>query len=777
MKLKSLTVHGFKSFAHKSELVFNTPITAIVGPNGSGKSNVVEAMRFVLGEQSMKSLRGATGTDLIFKGGGATRSMSRAAVSMVFDNRDRVFSLSSIDNAKISLDFDEITLSREVYADGQNMYMINGHEARLKDVMEVIASVNIGSSGHHIISQGQADRLLNANAKERRHMLEDSLGLKVYQYRIKESERKLEKTIDNIKESYTLRREIAPHLKFLKRQVEKIEQAKEMRTELFGRYMTYLKHLEGLLHAQKASFNHDREKVNFEIITIKHTLDEFRATLEQQKDLPEEQELKTLEEKRFALLRTKDELSRKIGRIEGMIEVAEQVQKEVHEEREDSEMIQVSLVDIQQFVDTLDADVVEMGTLTALDDIRVRLMRIREQLSSFVQTYSNRQAVPVYEDHKKAQEQKIAELHTQYGELSEALRSLSLQEGDIHQQAEVLRARINELTRDSKGREQEFFALSGQYNALQSQLNMIVLREESIDQSLRAFQEEIDEAVVLLGEDIWQYQQHISQHDFAHIETIDIGTITRTLEDERRVIERLKIKIEEVGGGSGADVMAEYQETLERDQFLEREIGDLEQSMSALQGIIDELKSQLRSEFETGIEKINVQFDVFFKTMFGGGDAQLSLVTIGSRRVKKEGDTTGEDDDFDEEEVVVDEEAKKEEGVDITIKLPRKKVQKLQMLSGGERSLTSIALLFALTQVNPPPFLVLDETDAALDEANSQRYGDMIETLSTVSQLILVTHNRETMSRAQVLYGVTLDGEGASQLLSVKFDQALAYAK
>ena len=124
-----------------------------------------------------------------------------------------------------------------------------------------------------------------------------------------------------------------------------------------------------------------------------------------------------------------------------------------------------------------------------------------------------------------------------------------------------------------------------------------------------------------------------------------------------------------------------------------------------------------------------------------------------------------------------DEENVPEEGVEISISLPHKKVKELQALSGGERSLTSIALLFAMSQVNPPPFLVLDETDAALDESNSRKFGDMLEKLSKRSQLIVVTHNRETMSRAGVLYGVTVGADGASKLLSVKFDEAQAIAK
>ena len=123
------------------------------------------------------------------------------------------------------------------------------------------------------------------------------------------------------------------------------------------------------------------------------------------------------------------------------------------------------------------------------------------------------------------------------------------------------------------------------------------------------------------------------------------------------------------------------------------------------------------------------------------------------------------------------EEGKTEEGIEIAISLPHKRIKGLHMLSGGERALTSIALIFAMSQVNPPPFLILDETDAALDEANSRRYGDMISSLASRSQLILITHNRETMSRAGILYGITMGGDGVSKLLSVKFEEAVAVAK
>src|SRR3989344_5926926 len=191
MRLKTLELNGFKSFAQKTVLEFENPIVCVVGPNGSGKSNVVEAFRYVLGEQSMKSMRGKSGLDMIFKGSKSLSKGSRATVSIYFNNADKIFKLENETGENINLNYDTIIISREVHSDGLNKYILNGEEVRLKDVHNLLASVNIASSGHHIISQGGADRILNANPRELREMVEEALGLKIYQYKIKESERKL----------------------------------------------------------------------------------------------------------------------------------------------------------------------------------------------------------------------------------------------------------------------------------------------------------------------------------------------------------------------------------------------------------------------------------------------------------------------------------------------------------------------------------------------------------------------------------------------------------
>src|SRR3990172_11153678 len=168
MYLKSIELSGFKSFAKKNSFEFDSSVSAIVGPNGSGKSNVAEAFRFVLGEQSIKSMRGKRGEDLIWNGATSEPRANKAAVKVIFDNAKKIF----------DIDFPEVTIERAVHRDGLNEYFINGSLVRLKDILELLARAHIGASGHHIISQGEADKIISANAKDRKAMVEDALGLK-----------------------------------------------------------------------------------------------------------------------------------------------------------------------------------------------------------------------------------------------------------------------------------------------------------------------------------------------------------------------------------------------------------------------------------------------------------------------------------------------------------------------------------------------------------------------------------------------------------------------
>ncbi|KKP86033.1 hypothetical protein A3B84_01655 [Candidatus Nomurabacteria bacterium RIFCSPHIGHO2_02_FULL_35_13] len=695
MRLKNLEINGFKSFSKKTILEFQKSIVSIVGPNGSGKSNVVEALRFVLGEQSIKSMRGSLGSDLIFKGSKNLPKGSRATVTIYFDNSDKIFKLSNEMGENINLNYDIISISREVYSDGLNKYILNGSEVRLKDINNLLSSVNIGSSGHHIISQGEADRILNASSKDRREMVEDALGLKIYQYKIKEAQRKLERTTNNMKEVSLLRRENLPHLNFLKKQVDKFEKAKEMQVELLDFYCEYLKKEEIYIENEKKIILTDKKQLEHKLSSIEKNFSEL-GSIPEEKENVAYVEMREMERKISEFRLQKDELSRKLGRTQAILELKEN-------------RVKMS------------------GKCPVCGSVMAR---------------------------KEEDEKDLGEIKETESKIQTEISSLMEKEKELIQKIESLKIIIDADKDKKRSGDVKRLELTMDKNKILSELNLVRIREDQLLHIENDFINEIKEGEVLVGQEITSYKSF-------QTETAD----RNSQEEMRKKIERIKIKLEDIGSAGGLEIAKEFEEVTQRDNFLAKEMEDLEISIESLRKLMADLKEKIDVEFKEGIKKINIEFDKFFSLMFDGGTGHLSVV-IENKKKK------GEEESEEEEEETIP-----EQGIEINVSLPHKKVKELNALSGGERSLTSIALLFAMSQVNPPPFLVLDETDAALDEANSRKYGDMLEKLSKHSQLVVVTHNRETMSRADILYGVTIGSDGASKLLSVKLDEAAAIAK
>jgi len=767
MRLKHIELNGFKSFSKKTSLEFEHPVVSIVGPNGSGKSNVVESFRFVLGEQSMKSMRGKLGVDLIFKGSKNLPKGTKASVVIYFDNSDKIFKLSNDMGEEVDLNYDTISIERVVYIDGLNKYILNGSEVRLRDINNLLASVNIGSSGHHIISQGEADRILNANSKDRKEMIEDALGLKVYQYRIRDSERKLERTENNMKEIALLRRENAPHLNFLKKQVEKIKKMKEMRVELLGFYREYLKKESIYLELQKTEITKDKNRITEELVDINKLIAEKfdDSSAEENKKL---EELKSRELHLLNIHKVRGEIERKMGRIEGMIEMEEMRKVEVHE------AVPVSREEMEHILNEVETSIDE--ALQADDSVEIKniLRKIKDILNRFSPNVISSGPRKKSLDHEEttfgSNLSKIDELKNTQADIIQELEKIEIETEKEREIIDKLKKEIQTEIEKGRDKEREKFTLKVKHQELISALSLNNVKEENINRSLKNFENEIKEGVALVGSDIFSYRDFVL--DF-QIEESKGGEIDRNLQEElKRKIERIKIKLEDAGTGNGFEILKEYKDMTERDEFLIKEMGDLSVSIESLNKLISELKEKIDIEFKAGIKKINIEFQELFSLMFGGGTGSLSVVV---ENKKKKIDKEAEE--IVREEGEYEDEIEFQQGIEINVSLPQKKVKELHSLSGGERSLTSIALLFAMSQVNPPPFLILDETDAALDESNSRKYGDMIEKLSKHSQLIVVTHNRETMSRAGVLYGVTIGADGASKLLSVRFEEATEIAK
>src|SRR3989344_3731472 len=766
MYLESLELGGFKSFAKKAELVFSTPITAIVGPNGSGKSNVVEAFRFVLGEQSIKSLRGKKGEDLIWGGGASIARLNRASVKISLNNEAHFF----------PVDFDSVTVERVVHRDGVNEYVINGSRARLRDVQKLLSSANIGPSGHHIISQGEADRILSAHPRERREMIEDALGLKLYQYKKAESEKKLEKTKENIAQVRTLHKEIEPHLRFLERQVKKIEKSAELRETLTAFYQAYLKREEVYLayHARRIV---DAEGVpRAELMALEDELAKTKRTLADAEKDERRDTLVSLEEK-LSLLRTKRQnVLRESGRIEGQLGYLERQAAEHARKKEKEEHPPIPFAELQRAVSTVEQ--VAEGAGREADAAGLR--RMIESMVRTLRSFLNETARIHKDTPEEARfERECSQLRKEKEDSDRTLSALEYEEQSLSREYEALKHSIEAEQSESRAAEREMFRIMGRQRELTEIQNMLAREGQMLVRDREEFTRELHEGAALIGHDIVSYKQCVTDERGAPLAEAAIVTEERTVQyARRRELEKMKIRLEELGIGGANEILKEHKEVREHNAFFEREIADLEQSMETLTALILDLTQKLNEEFVAGIEKISAEFNRFFMLMFGGGSATLERVKPNVKRKRSDLDgllaLVGEDG---MEKDAEEDDEDTQEGVDIDVKLPNKRVRGLEMLSGGERALTSIALIFAMSQVNPPLFVILDETDAALDEANSRRYGDMIESLAKKSQLILITHNRETMSRAGVLYGVTMGSDGISKLLSVKLEDAVAVAK
>ncbi len=740
--LKRLEIAGFKSFARKTALDFSSATTAIVGPNGSGKSNVAEAFRFALGEQSMKSMRGKRSEDLIFAGSHDTARQNRASVAVTFDNKKKLFP---------KLDFEEVTVERAVYRDGQSEYSINGSKVRLRDVQELLASANIGETGHHIISQGEADRILLANPKERRAMLEDALGLKVYEFKKQEALRKLEKTRENVREVESLRRELAPHLKFLEKQVEKLERAEGFIKQLQEAAREYFAIEEKYLDVEK-----ERNTVEKRDTAERLAVAEKELAVFEEDASGESEGMKRIEAVRQAerevdrATAERSELSREIGRIEGALSEAK---------RRSAALAKEPYVKVpREHMETLRNEVEKQsqGTEEDVPALKAALTSIRTAVTAFFERF----ALPS-DDYLAEEEQAVYRLEAEVKTLMSKDATLEAKVEDA--KAKLMKAREARSAYDETGRETKvrILELAETRAREESALARHEARTRELGYLSEEFVRERAEVLALAGSAAFSYEPLNTLPEEERKEQ----------EDRRKVVDRLKIRIEEAGG-TGEEVRTEYQDTKSREEFLGRELEDLKKSAEGLEELITDLDVELAKSFAEGLAKVNESFREFFSLMFGGGGASLQLEDL--TPVKKRRDE--EDEDEEEEEMANDGRPEKP-GLEVQVNLPKKKLQSLMQLSGGERALTSIALIFAMSQVNPPPFLILDETDAALDEANSRRYGDMIENLAKKSQLIVITHNRETMSRAGILYGVTMGNDGISKLLSVRFEEAAQVAK
>jgi chromosome segregation ATPase len=731
--LKRLELNGFKSFAGKTTLEFPAGIVAVVGPNGSGKSNIVDSIRWLLGERDAKNLRGAKVEDLIFAGTVKRPRVGMASASLHFENKNKFF----------PVDFEEVVVSREIRRDGQSKYFLNKSEILLRDLIDFFAKARLGSRGLIIIGQGDSDLFIRSSPLERREMIEEILGLREYQLKKADAERRLKNSRINLDKAMALIEEILPHLRSLKRQTGRWERRGTLEEELKMLESQFFGSQLHDLHARSAVIEKDmaEHKVQYEHLEKQKKAAEIRQAGIEASQPEERKELQKIKEEIGELLESRSDLQKDLGRIEAQIDMAKK-SGSTRGDKSTDHLVDVLRKITAELEEALNEE--PLGVLAAIETVL-------EEIKFALEDQEDRPVAnaPIPDSLKRDLEKTAQDLQT----LEKGILSLREKE-------KALEVGQEEFYKNFKASVADVQVAQGHLDEWEKVNREFLLQKERID--LR--REEVLHQLSQAG----RRAEEFRDVPLPPPNGVDFG------EMERRIF-RLRGDLASIGEVDEA-LMKEATDTETRYQFLQKESEDLTKAVNDLTALMMDLSEKIKSEFDKSLSKINIEFDKFFGLMFGGGTARLRVLKPKSEMAEDELDaeeTISEaaksDKEREEEEAMV---LEKVGGVEIEVKLPRKKTTSLDMLSGGERSLVGIAALFAMVSVSPPPFLVLDEIDAPLDERNARRFGDMLKDFSKRTQFIVVTHNRATMEAADILYGITLAEDGSSKVISLKLEPA-----
>ncbi|NMB92333.1 MAG: AAA family ATPase [Parcubacteria group bacterium] len=713
MFLKRIILKNFKSFRGKTILDFPCLITAVIGPNGSGKSNIVDAIRWALGEQSFKNIRVEKGQDLIFAGSKNDTTAAVCEVELIFDNQKRLF----------NTDFSEVSILRRIDKSGENSYFLNHKPCRLKDIIDLTASAKIGLKGFSIINQGSVENILLVSPQERRIMLEEILGLKNIELKKEEAKRKLEETNINLDKTLALEQEILPHLRTLKRQVTRWEKREKIEEDLI---ITEKKYFANLYHqVLESNIFPDKklDSLNQEIAALNQKIKNKEEELLVSKGEANgglESKIQKITQEIINLQNKKSELLHELGHQEvatGLALSGKELEKQIIIIKEKLEKL-LTIEDIALIHHQLKEIIAEFKTIFVDNarDNRPQVENIENQLASLEEELSNKNLL------LKQEEEELNTKNRNFRAIFEEINELRRQKEDLlkeEQRQELLLEKYKLHLEDLKRRIEE------------AGLDFIAIKQ---------YYEDNKSQILLAPEDL--------------------------LSLEKQVL-RLRRDMAEIGI-EDANVIKEYEEISKRHNFLQQQIADLKKGSQDLKILIQQLTKEIEKSFEKSLSDINKDFNRYFRLMFAGGSAKIEQIKKSKSLVNNENQEEGEDTDTREEDV----NQESYWGVDIKIDIPKTELKSLEMLSGGEKTLVAISLLFAIVNQSDPPLVVVDEIDAALDEDNSQRFSQILKELCKNTQFIIITHNRMTMSVAEVIYGVTIGEENSSQLLSIKLEDS-----
>ena len=804
MKFKELEVSGFKSFAEKTNFYIEKGLTGIVGPNGCGKSNVVEALRWCMGETSAKSLRGLGMEDVIFSGTSDLPSKNICEVSIKLENDENIIQYKNTP---------EIEIKRKLEKDKGSKYYINGKEVRAKDVQILFADLSTGPHSPSMVSQGRVGALITAKPTDRRAILEEAAGIAGLHARRHEAELRLNAAENNLKKADDVTRQTENQLKSLLKQAEEASKYKEISDEI-RRYEAAIiflnaSNVEEEINESNEKLNEHEDEIsainiekNFNEDEIKKLNSEIRPISLQSNEL-----VKDLQKLNIEFDQTNKDEERINLEIEKLKKDIKLTYSDINREKEiiaNSTNNEERLTGERDEILVIEKNYYEIEK-KATDDYKLSLSNLnkaREGIKSFfnklIDIIKTKQDVNE-EDLSKEFEKKLSGIEDDQEKYASRFGKYDL----VKQEAIKRKERLSNIEKEVKNWRDLKDNSSKKLEELKDKLKMLesnLEREDDLPRQIAEKRGSYQQNIKNLEEDIKNVNSNLTskQNKIDELNTALKSINEKKLEKTeskvrcQTIIENLRSKVKDFQKRSlmefnldlksipefskienlnqmkledayshleilkksrdslGAVNLRADNETKELQEKIDKMMNDrkdLVQGLQKLKSSINDLNQKGRERLLDAFEKVNRKFNDVYTKLFAGGNARLELI---------------ESDD------------PLEAGLELLVSPPGKKLQSITLLSGGEQALTALALIFAVFLINPAPICVLDEVDAPLDDANVTRFNALLDDLTriTSTKFLIITHHALTMSKMNRLYGVTMADRGVSQLVAVNLDKA-----
>ena len=807
MEFKKLELSGFKSFFDRTNFFIESGLTGIVGPNGCGKSNIVEALRWCMGETSAKSMRGSGMEDVIFSGTSNRPQKNISEVTITIDN-------SKKQGQGQFIDLDEIQIKRKIERDKGSKYFINGKEVRAKDAQTFFADLSTGAHSPSMISQGRIGMIVTAKPSERKSVLEEAAGISGIHIRRHEAETRLNAAENNLRRADELKKQQEKQLDNLKKQAEEATKYREFSEKIKSSEaaLYYLKIQN--IEKEKTQLKDNSSNINTQISSLKNKIDNTNSLLEE-----ENRKLQPLKDKKIENLSKLQKINLEITNLQKEEERIKDLNKKIQNnlrtidsdlEREKSISLDASLNEkrmLEEKNELLKTEKelfdIENKSKLDLDASSGKLQKLQTQLNNLINeigTYidSDRKLSKEIFEELKQLINKITSSQEEYAIYfgkNETIKSDSIKRKerinnidqelenwkDLKLNSEKMVLELNErrkklsieLEENQKNPEkiainkgqnlQNLENTKKQSEELEVEIESAETRFNSINEELKSLQEKF----AVLRENKARFEATVEGIDQRKMDLIyvvkkelkieninNLFSITGFTDPEKLPsIDEQEVNLSELKKSRDALGSVNLRADLETEKFkvtikkMEEDRADLVSAIVKLKSSINELNQKGRERLLDAFSKINKKFNEVYVKLFNGGNAKLELV---------------------------DSEDPLEAGLEMLVSPPGKRLQSITLLSGGEQALTALSLVFAIFLTNPSPICVLDEVDAPLDDANVTRFCSLLEELTNITKtkFVIITHHALTMSKMNRLYGVTMPEKGISKLVAVNLERA-----